>query len=69
MRLALLALYMLVLATAPRAAQADWLGKAEGGFVMTQGNSDAKSANAKLDLNNEKGLWKHALAMSGLYGR
>ena len=69
MRLASLALYMLVLATTPRAAQADWLGKAEGGFVMTQGNSDANSANAKLDLTNEKGRWKHTLAMSGLYGR
>ena len=59
----------LPLAATPRAAQADWLGKAEAGYVMARGNSDANTANAKLDLTNEKGRWKHTLAMGGLYGR
>jgi putative salt-induced outer membrane protein len=50
-------------------ARADWVGKAEAGYVMARGNTETKTANAKLDLVNEKRIWKHFLSMGGLYGR
>lgn len=53
----------------PSAAHADWLGKAEAGYVMARGNTETNTANARLDLENEKNRWKHSVSMSGLYGR
>jgi putative salt-induced outer membrane protein len=46
-----------------------WSGKGEAGYVMSRGNADTDSANAKLDLADVIGNWKHSLHLEGLYGR
>jgi putative salt-induced outer membrane protein len=46
-----------------------WSGKGELGYVMSRGNSDTDSANAKIDLAHAVGDWKHSLHLEGLYGR
>jgi putative salt-induced outer membrane protein len=48
-------------------AQAEWTGKAEAGLVVATGNTETETANAKLDLANTIGQWKHAFGAAGLY--
>ena len=50
-------------------AMADWTGKAEGGLLLTSGNSESTSANAKLDVAREDGPWKNIVHVAGLYGK
>jgi putative salt-induced outer membrane protein len=45
-----------------------WTGKGQAGYLSSQGNTDAKSANAALDMALTDGLWKHELHLGGLYG-
>src|SRR5579862_8088978 len=45
-----------------------WIGKGQLGFVDSQGNTNAKSANAMLDMGYLDEAWKHALHLEGLYG-
>jgi len=45
-----------------------WVGKGQLGFVAAQGNTNAKSANAMLDMGYLDEAWKHALHLEGLYG-
>jgi putative salt-induced outer membrane protein len=58
----------------PFAATADdlpqgWSGKGQAGYVMSRGNSDTDSANAKLDVNYLQGAWQHTLSFDALFGR
>jgi putative salt-induced outer membrane protein len=61
---------------APAAALADdppppqdvWTGKGQAGFVSSQGNTQAQTANAALDMALINGDWKHAFHLGGLYG-
>jgi putative salt-induced outer membrane protein len=46
-----------------------WSGKGQAGYVMSRGNTDSDSANAKLDLADTIGDWKHLIHLEGLYGR
>jgi putative salt-induced outer membrane protein len=46
-----------------------WSGKGEAGYVMSRGNTNTDSANAKLDLADVVGDWKHSFHLEGLYGR
>jgi putative salt-induced outer membrane protein YdiY len=46
-----------------------WSGKGEVGYVMSRGNTDTDSANAKIDLADLIGDWKHSIHLEGLYGR
>lgn len=46
-----------------------WTGKGQAGYVASQGNSDAKSANAALDTSLISGQWKHTFHLDGLYGQ
>jgi len=48
-------------------AHADWSGKGEAGLVIASGNTDTKTANAKLQLANEIDKWKHAFGGAALY--
>jgi putative salt-induced outer membrane protein len=48
-------------------ASADWTGKGEAGLVIATGNTETKTANAKLLLASEIGKWKHQFGGSGLY--
>ena len=61
----LLALVSLIALAAP--AQAQWTGKAELGFLQSAGNTEATSANTKLDLTHETRRWKNNSAISALY--
>lgn len=59
---------------APMVSYADdlpqgWSGKGQAGYVMSRGNSETDSANAKLDLNLLTPAWKHTLSLDGLFGR
>lgn len=47
----------------------DWSGKGEGGIVLSRGNADATTANAKLDVAKEDGPWKNSVTLALLYGR
>jgi putative salt-induced outer membrane protein len=48
-------------------AHADWTGKGEAGLVVASGNTETETANAKLQLANEIGKWKHAFGGAALY--
>jgi putative salt-induced outer membrane protein len=64
-----LAAAMVALVCAAPAAHADWTGKGEAGMVISRGNSDSTSANAKLDLARESGDWKNSAFLGFLYGK
>lgn len=61
------ALLVLAIVVAP-AAHAQWTGKAELGILSASGNTEAKSANAKLDLTHEGAKWRHNVSFGALYG-
>lgn len=46
-----------------------WTGKGQAGFLDSQGNTVAESANAALDMALLTGPWKHTLHLDGLYGK
>jgi len=50
-------------------AQAQWTGKGEAGALLSRGNADATSANAKLDVSREVDKWKNSAFLGLLYGR
>jgi putative salt-induced outer membrane protein len=54
----------MVLAGVP--AHADWKGKGELGFVLSRGNSEAQTLNAKVDAGTEVGKWTNTLGFSAL---
>jgi putative salt-induced outer membrane protein len=47
-------------------AHADWKGKGELGFVLSRGNSEAQTLNAKVDTGTEVGNWTHTVGFSAL---
>jgi putative salt-induced outer membrane protein len=50
------------------AAQAQWSGKAELGVLLSDGNTESKSANTKLDLTHEGTQWRNNVYAAALYG-
>lgn len=50
------------------AAQAQWTGKAELGVLLTDGNTESKSANTKFDLTHEGAKWRNNIYAAALYG-
>lgn len=48
-------------------AHADWTGKGEAGLVISSGNTETETANAKLSMAHEAGNWKNAFGLAGLY--
>jgi putative salt-induced outer membrane protein len=48
-------------------AHADWTGKGEAGLVIASGNTETKTANAKLLLATEVDKWKHQFGGAALY--
>ena len=56
---------MLLIASA---AQAQWTGKAELGMLLSNGNTETKSANGKLDMTHENDKWRHNFSAAALYG-
>ncbi len=45
-----------------------WTGSGQFGFMDSHGNSNAKSANAALDMSYLQDAWKHTLHLDLLYG-
>jgi putative salt-induced outer membrane protein YdiY len=45
-----------------------WTGKAELGLLFADGNSESKSANAKIDFTHEGVDWKNNIYAAALYG-
>ena len=43
--------------------------KAQVGYVSSHGNTDAQTANAKIDAAYVVDAWKHELQLAGLYGK
>jgi putative salt-induced outer membrane protein len=43
-----------------------WTGEAALGFVMTSGNTETQSTNAKAKAVNERDMWRHSLALEAL---
>jgi len=60
---------ILILMPLPLLAQTEspWSGEGELGFLMTSGNSETESVNARLDLNYETARWRHNGHMAALY--
>jgi putative salt-induced outer membrane protein len=56
-------------ATPPPPPAQGWSGKGEVGYVMSRGNTDTDVANAKIDLGDLVGDWKHTMHLEALYGR
>ncbi len=53
----------------PPPPQGVWTGSGQAGYVSSQGNSEAKSANAAIDMALVDGPWHHALHLGALYGQ
>ncbi|HET9864842.1 MAG TPA: DUF481 domain-containing protein [Steroidobacteraceae bacterium] len=49
-------------------AQAQWSGKAELGIIVSDGNTESKSANTKFDLTHEGARWTNNVYFAALYG-
>lgn len=56
-----------VISLAALPAYADWTGKGEAGLVISSGNTETETANAKLLLETEIEKWKHQFGGSALY--
>jgi len=61
-------LFFVVIILASSAAQAQWTGKAELGLLYSDGNSKAKSGNAKFDATKESTKWRNNFYAAALYG-
>ena len=48
-------------------AQAEWTGKGEAGLVLSSGNTETTTANAKLAVAREVDKWKNAFGLAGMY--
>ena len=59
--------WLLALALFATPALAAWTGKGEAGLVVSSGNTETETANAKLALAREEGKWKNAFGLAGLY--
>ncbi len=62
-----IALCALLALSLPAAAQ--WTGKGEAGIAIADGNSDTKTANAKVTIGKKVDNWEHSLGLAGLYVR
>jgi putative salt-induced outer membrane protein len=49
--------------------QGVWVGKGQLGFLASQGNTQATSANAAIDMSLATDPWEHKLHLDGLYGK
>jgi putative salt-induced outer membrane protein len=57
-----------LLAVIAPAAQAQWSGKAELGVLLSDGNTESKSANTKVDLTHQGSKWKNNVYFAAIYG-
>ncbi|HEY6126452.1 MAG TPA: DUF481 domain-containing protein [Steroidobacteraceae bacterium] len=67
MRFNFTAIVLCAVCIAP-AAQAQWTGKAELGYLQSSGNAESTSANTKFDLKRESEKWINTFYVGALYG-
>ena len=48
---------------------ADWAGKGEAGLVISNGNTNTKNANAKLEVSSTTENWKHTAGLAAIYAQ
>lgn len=53
----------------PQPPDGAWVGKGQGGLLVTSGNSSASSVNARVDLAETQGPWKNVVYVGGQYGK
>ncbi len=53
----------------PPPPQGVWIGKGQLGFLASQGNAQATSANAAIDMGLLVDPWEHKFHLEGLYGK
>jgi putative salt-induced outer membrane protein len=53
----------------PPQPQGVWVGKGQLGFLAQQGNTQATSANAVIDMSLLEDPWEHKVHLDGLYGK
>jgi putative salt-induced outer membrane protein len=58
---------LLLIAAWPAAAR--WNGKGEAGLAIADGNSDSRTANARITATRKLDAWEHSLGLAGLYVR
>jgi putative salt-induced outer membrane protein len=58
---------VLALALSATPAMAQWTGKGEAGIAIANGNSDTKTANAKIGLTKKVDAWEYLAGLGGLY--
>lgn len=58
---------VLLLAALPAAAQ--WTGKGEAGLAIATGNTETKTANARVQVGRKVELWELTATLAGLYVR
>jgi putative salt-induced outer membrane protein len=63
----MMTLVLALAGTAP--AMAQWTGKGEAGIAVASGNTDTKSANAKIAVANKYDKWEHLASLGGNYVR
>jgi len=51
------------------AVQPTLTGRSEAGFVMSRGNTNTETANARINVVKESDKWRHLFDVTGLYGR
>jgi putative salt-induced outer membrane protein len=57
----------LLLAALPASAQ--WTGKGEAGLAVANGNSESRTANARVAATYQDVSWEHSFTLAGLYVR
>lgn len=57
----------LLLAALPASAQ--WTGKGEAGLAVASGNSESRTANARVAATYKDNAWEHGYTLAGLYVR
>ncbi|MGH8261789.1 MAG: DUF481 domain-containing protein [Steroidobacteraceae bacterium] len=67
--LATVALIPAVALADPAPPQGVWTGKGQAGLVASQGNTEARTGNAALDLGFLAGPWTHSLHLDALYAQ
>lgn len=56
-------------AAPPPPPQGVWTGKGQAGLMASQGNTEARNANAALDLGLLEGPWAHSLHLEALFAK
>jgi putative salt-induced outer membrane protein len=69
MRRLSVAICLLTLALGTMPAMAQWTGKGEAGVAIASGNSDSKTANAKVAIARKVDLWDYSASLAALYVR